>query len=537
MEENYYLRRAKLADREMIFMWSNETECRKNSLNTSYITFDEHVKWFENKMQSKDCFLYIFYFKNTPLGQIRVDIKKDVGIISFSIDYHYRGQGLGKKILELIEEVPEVKNRVNILQGIVKYGNLASMRSFHSLYYDVLEKEDYMEFSKNLNKSIVMENNNQVKYNIPYGTQCIEEDDIQAVVEVLKSDYLTTGPKVKEFEQKVADYVGAKYAVAVSNGTAALHAACYAAGISENDEVITTPMTFAATANSVLYCGGTPVFADIKADTYNIDPKEIQKKITNKTKAIIPVHFTGQPCEMDEINRIAKENNLIVIEDAAHALGANYRNKKVGNISDMTIFSFHPVKHITTGEGGMITTNQKNLYEKLLLFRSHGITRNKDMMSKYEGEWYYQQLDLGFNYRMTDIQSALGCSQMKKLEKFIERRKEVAKRYVDAFQNYPEIKLPYQMDGCENSWHLFIIQVENRKKVFDKLRSVGIYVNVNYIPVYHHPYYQMNGYDKVCCKNAEELYEKCISLPMYPKLTFEEQDYVIEQVIKAVREC
>lgn len=537
MEENYYLRRANLADREMLFMWVNEENCRKYSLNTSYITYEEHVKWFENKMQSNDCFLYIFYAKNTPLGQIRVDIKDNIGVISFSIDYHYRGQGLGKKVLELIEDVPEVKSRLNILKGIVKYENIASKRSFDSLHYVVLEKEDCMEFSKNIEKSIRKDSNNKVEYNIPYGTQWIEEDDIQAVIEVLKSDYLTTGPKVREFEQKVADYVGAKYAVAVSNGTAALHAACFAAGITEKDDVITTPMTFAATANSVLYCGGKPVFADIKADTYNIDPKKIQEKITNKTKAIIPVHFTGQPCEMDEINRIAKQNKLIVIEDAAHALGAKYRSEKVGNISDMTIFSFHPVKHITTGEGGMITTNQKDFYEKLLLFRSHGITRNKDMMSKYEGDWYYQQIDLGFNYRMTDIQSALGCSQMKKIERFIERRQEIARRYVDAFQNHPEIKLPYQLDGCENSWHLFIIQVENRKKIFDTLRSAGIYVNVNYIPVYHHPYYQKNGYEEVYCKNAEELYNNCISLPMYPKLTAKEQDYVIEQVLKAVREC
>lgn len=536
MEENYYLRLAKLEDRDMLFIWSNEVECRKNSLNTSSITYDEHVKWFYNKMNSKDSYIYIFYNMNTPLGQIRIDINDNIGIISFSIDYHYRGQGLGKRILKLIEDVSEIKKRVRVLKGIVKFGNMASRRAFESLQYDILEKEDYMEFSKNINKNLENNINIKIEHNIPYGTQWIDEDDIQAVIEVLKSDYLTTGPKVTEFEQKVADYVGVKYAVAVSNGTAALHAACFAAGITENDEVVTTPMTFAATSNSVLYCGGKPVFADIKADTYNIDPDEIQKKITSKTKAIIPVHFTGQPCEMDEICRIAKESNLIVIEDAAHALGAKYHNKKIGGIADMTIFSFHPVKHITTGEGGMITTNQKDLYEKLLLFRSHGITRNKDMMSKFDGDWYYQQLDLGFNYRMTDIQSALGCSQMNKIEKFVKRRQEIARRYEIAFSDCTEIKLPFQMDGCENSYHLFIIQVENRKMIFDELRSVGILANVNYIPVYYHPYYQMHGYDKVRCKNAEELYDKCISLPMYPKMTDEEQDYVIEQVKKAVKD-
>lgn len=248
---------------------------------------------------------------------------------------------------------------------------------------------------------------------IPYGRQTIEEDDIQAVVDVLKSDYLTTGPKIAEFEKAVADYVGAKYAVAISNDTAALHAACHAAGIGEGDEVITTPITFAASSNCVLYCGGTPVFADIDPKTYNIDQEDIKRKITPRTKAIIPVHLAGQPCDMDAIHEIAKEHNLIVIEDAAHALGSEYKGKKIGGLSDMTTFSFHPVKPITTGEGGMIVTNSEELYKKLVLFRSHGITRDTSLMTRNEGPWFYQQLDLGYNYRMTDIQCALGCSQMK----------------------------------------------------------------------------------------------------------------------------
>lgn len=367
---------------------------------------------------------------------------------------------------------------------------------------------------------------------IPYGRQWIEEDDIQAVIEVLKSDYLTTGPKVQEFEKTVAEYVGAKYAVAVSNGTAALHAACFAAGIKSGDEVITTSITFAASSNCVLYCGGKPVFADIEADTYNIDPNDMIRKITNKTKAIIPVHFAGQPCNMDRINEIAKQYNLIVIEDAAHALGADYKGKKIGSISDMTIFSFHPVKHITTGEGGMITTNDKDLYDKLILFRTHGITRDSEFMTHNEGAWYYEQLDLGFNYRITDIQCALGISQMKKLDKFVTRRKEIANKYNQAFKNIQNIILPKQSNNCNSSWHLYVIQILNkdRKQVFDKLRQLGIGVNVHYIPVYKHPYYQNNGYSRTACANAENYYKHAISIPIFPKMTDEEVDYVVNEI-------
>lgn len=370
---------------------------------------------------------------------------------------------------------------------------------------------------------------------IPYGKQTIDDDDIKAVVEVLKSDFITTGPKIDEFERKVADYVGARYAVAIANGTAALHAACFAAGIGDGDEVITTPITFAASANCTLYCGAKPVFADIDKESYNISLADIKEKITEKTKSIIAVHFTGQPCEMDEIHKIAKENNLIVIEDAAHALGADYKGKKIGSLSDMTTFSFHPVKHITTGEGGMIVTNDEKFYERLKLFRTHGITREEKYLSKNDGPWYYEQIDLGYNYRITDIQCALGVSQMDKLDGFVAKRRTLVERYNKAFENISEIVTPKQVDGCNNSYHLYVIQVNNRLDVFNKLRAAGIGVNVHYIPVYKHPYYQKNGYDKVYCPNAEDYYEHCISLPLYPKLTIEEQDYVIDKVIDAVK--
>lgn len=365
---------------------------------------------------------------------------------------------------------------------------------------------------------------------IPYGKQTIDQDDIQAVVDVLQSDFLTTGPKIAEFEQTVADYVGAKYAVAISNGTSALHAACFAAGIGPGDEVITTPLTFAASANCVLYCGGTPVFADVDPKTYNIDPEDIQRKITDRTKAIIAVHLAGQPCDMDAIHSIAREHGLIVIEDGAHALGSVYKGKKVGSMSDMTTFSFHPVKPITTGEGGMIVTDNEDFYKKMILFRSHGITRDDSMMTRNDGPWFYQQFDLGYNYRITDIQCALGCSQMKKLDRFLARRKEIVARYNEAFADCDNIITPYQLSDTESGWHLYIVQVKkcDRRQVFENMREKGIGVNVHYIPVYMHPYYQEHGYENVHCANAEEIYSHIISLPLYPGLTSEQQDYVID---------
>ena len=365
---------------------------------------------------------------------------------------------------------------------------------------------------------------------IPYGKQTIEQDDIQAVVDVLKSDFLTTGPKIAEFEQTVADYVGAKYAVAISNGTSALHAACFAAGIEPGDEVITTPLTFAASANCVLYCGGTPVFADVDPKTYNIDPEDIQRKITDRTKAIIAVHLAGQPCDMDAIHSIAREHGLIVIEDGAHALGSVYKGKKVGSMSDMTTFSFHPVKPITTGEGGMIVTDNEDFYKKMILFRSHGITRDDSMMTRNDGPWFYQQFNLGYNYRITDIQCALGCSQMKKLDRFLARRKEIVARYNEALADCDNIITPYQLSDTESGWHLYIVQVKkcDRRQVFENMRENGIGVNVHYIPVYMHPYYQEHGYENVHCANAEEIYSHIISLPLYPGLTSEQQDYVID---------
>lgn len=375
---------------------------------------------------------------------------------------------------------------------------------------------------------------------LPYGKQSIDDQDIQAVVDVLKSDYLTTGPAIAHFEQKVADYIGAKYAVAFSNGSAALHGACFAAGVGSGDEVITTPMTFAASANCVLYQGGTVVFADIDEQTYNINPAEIEKKITSKTKAIIPVDFTGQPANLSEVNRLAKKHNLVVIEDAAHAIGARYNGCRVGSISDMTMFSFHPVKHLTTGEGGMITTDNKEYYEKLIQFRTHGITRDPDKLVKSEGPWYYEMQFLGYNYRMTDIQAALGISQMDKLDKFIDRRKEIVAQYNEAFQSMISLSIPYQDPNTESSWHLYIIRLHldqlsvDRRVIFEALQQQNIGVNVHYIPVHLQPYYQELGYEKGTLPKAEKLYEEIITLPLFPEMNNQDVRDVIETVKRTI---
>ncbi|KWX74771.1 UDP-4-amino-4,6-dideoxy-N-acetyl-beta-L-altrosamine transaminase [Paenibacillus jilunlii] len=375
---------------------------------------------------------------------------------------------------------------------------------------------------------------------LPYGKQVIDEMDIQSVIEVLQSDFITSGPAIEQFESEMAKFTGAKYAVTFSSGTAALHGACHAAGIGEGDEVITTPMTFAASANCVLYQGGKPVFVDIDPLTYNLDPKLVKENITEKTKAIIPVHFTGQPAQLDEITTIARENNLVVIEDAAHALGAKYKNKSIGSISDMTMFSFHPVKHITTGEGGMITTNKEELYKKLLQFRTHGITREQQLLRENHGPWYYEMQFLGFNYRITDIQASLGISQLKKIERFIEKRKQLAGFYTKELSSIEEIILPHQLSDVDSSWHLYILRLQlskltaGRKEIFQALQKENIGVNVHYIPVYLHPYYKSLGFHKGICPVAESCYEEFISLPLFAGMDHRDALDVVEAVKKVI---
>jgi len=378
---------------------------------------------------------------------------------------------------------------------------------------------------------------------IPYGRQSVSEEDIQAVVEVLRSDWLTQGPAVEQFERAVAEYCGAKYAVAVANGTAALHLAALAAGFGAGDEVITSPITFVASANCIVYAGATPVFADIDAQTYCIDPLQIKSKVTHQTKGLIPVHFTGQPCDMAAIKAIAEEHRLVVIEDAAHAIGASYeadgQTYQVGCCahSDMTIFSFHPVKHMTTGEGGMITTNNPELYEKLCLLRTHGITKDPDKLTRNDGPWYYEQQQLGFNYRITDLQCALGLSQLKRLDSFVERRRQIAELYNKAFASSDELIVPAQKSTAHSSWHLYMLRLRslNRKRVFETLREAGLGVNVHYIPVHLQPYYQQTfGFREGDFPKAEACYQGAITLPLYAAMSDEDVETVIKTVLASV---
>ncbi|MCM1185930.1 MAG: UDP-4-amino-4,6-dideoxy-N-acetyl-beta-L-altrosamine transaminase [Lachnoclostridium sp.] len=375
-----------------------------------------------------------------------------------------------------------------------------------------------------------------------YGRQCIEQDDVDAVTATLLSDYITCGPKVTELEQALCEETGAKYAVVVSNGTAALHLAALAAGFKEGDEVIVSSITFAASANCVLYCGAKPVFADINPQTYNIDPASVRSLITPKTKGIVAVDFTGQAVELDEIRAICREHNLILIEDAAHAIGTKYKGQPVGSIADMTCFSFHPVKTITAGEGGAITTNDSRLYHKLIRLRTHGITRNQEEMEHpTDAKWYNEQMELGYNYRMTDFQAALLLSQLRKLSRFSARRRELVQKYDKAFAEMPEIVVQKEIPESDTTRHLYILRLKpelltcDRRQFFDALYAENICPQVHYMPVYYHSYYEKLGYRRGICPNAEKYYEEVMSIPLYPSLTEEEAQDVISAVKKVVQ--
>ncbi len=374
-----------------------------------------------------------------------------------------------------------------------------------------------------------------------YGHQYIDDADVKAVTDVLVSDYLTCGPKVTELEQRLCKLTGAKYAVACSNGTAALHIAAFAAGVMEGDELITTPITFAASANCALYCGAKPVFADINPKTYNIDPNCVKAKLTDKTKAVVAVDFTGQAADLKPLLEMCHERGIVLIEDAAHSIGTQYDGKFVGNIADMTTFSFHPVKTVTGGEGGAVLTNSEELYRKLVLYRAHGITREADLLENLShGGWYYEQIDLGFNYRMTDIQCALVISQLDKLEMFAKRRSEIVQRYNEAFSKLPELFVQEEIPESDSVRHLYILRIKpelltiDRRGFFEALAAENICCNVHYIPVYWHPHYQRLGYERGLCPNAEKLYEEMMSLPLYYAMTDKDVDDVIAAVEKLV---
>lgn len=380
---------------------------------------------------------------------------------------------------------------------------------------------------------------------LPYGRQSLDDDDIQAVVEVLKSDWLTTGPKVAEFEEAFAEWVGARFAVSFSSGTAALHGAAFAAGLGPGDEAITTPMTFCATANCILYQGATPVFADVCDDTLNIDPQEVSRRFSPRTKAIIAADYAGHPAALDELRQIAidKPNGALLIEDACHALGAEYHGKRIGSIADMTVFSFHPVKHLTTGEGGMVTTNDPRLAETLGRFRNHGIS-SEARQRQESGQWFYEMVLLGFNYRLTDIGCALGLSQLERLEGNLARRREIAAQYTRAFRDLPgvdlAVRVPTVREGVIPAWHLYPIRLNleslsaGRGEIFRALRAENIGVGVHYIPVHRHPYYRERfpaTSGEANCPVAEKAYERLISLPMFHSMAAKD----VEDVIRALR--
>lgn len=376
---------------------------------------------------------------------------------------------------------------------------------------------------------------------LSYGRQFIDDADIQAVTNTLKSDYLTCGPRITELEKKLCAITGARYCVAVSNGTAALHIAALAAGIGPEDEVITTPITFAASANCALYCGARPVFADINPDTYNIDPASIRAHITPRTKAVVAVDFTGQAVELDEIRAICQEHHLTLIEDAAHSIGTRYKGRPIGSIADMTTFSFHPVKTVTAGEGGAVTTNSRELYDRLVLLHAHGITRDRSQMRHpTDDPWYNEQVYYGYNYRMTEIQAALLISQLDKLEQFSRRRKEIVARYDAAFSQIPQLQVQREIPESDTTRHLYILRLRSdrlnctRREFFDAMAAEGICSQVHYLPVYWHSYYESLGYEKGLCPEAERYYQDVMSLPLYYSLTDQDVEDVIHIVQKLV---
>jgi perosamine synthetase len=386
-----------------------------------------------------------------------------------------------------------------------------------------------------------------VKRTLPYGRQWIDDDDVEAVVAALRSDWLTTGPRVEEFEAAFAAKIGARFAVAVSSGTAALHLACLAAGVGPGEVVVSTPNTFAASVNCALYCGARPAFVDIDPATLNLDPGALARLLADRRgegrpRAVIPVHFAGQPCAMEEISAAARAVGMAIIEDGCHALGASWRDRdgrwqSVGNCShsDMVAFSFHPVKHMTTAEGGAIATNRQDLHERLKQLRNHGINRDASKLSRSEGPWYYEIRELGFNYRLSDLQCALGVSQLRKLDSWVARRRELAALYDRRLAGIEGVKLPTQREDTRSSYHLYVMQVPQRGQVFKLLHEHGVKVQVHYLPVHLHPFYQERfGFRRGDFPRTEAYYEGAMSLPLFPQMNDDDVEYVVEALRAAL---
>ncbi|MEA2552214.1 MAG: hypothetical protein QOJ65_390 [Fimbriimonadaceae bacterium] len=371
---------------------------------------------------------------------------------------------------------------------------------------------------------------------LPYGRQSIDQDDVQAVVDVLTSDFLTTGPKVEEFEKALCAYTGSRYASAVNSGTSALHAAYFAAGLEPGDEIVTSPITFAATANAALYLGAKVTFVDVNPETALIDPGLAAEAVTERTRLVVPIDFAGHPADYDALNTGSKPP--LVVADAAHSLGATYKGRKVGTLADVTALSMHPVKPITTAEGGVVLTSDDEGAQRAAEFRTHGITRDPSRLSRDEGPWYYEQQALGYNYRLTDLQCALGIAQMKKIDRFLARRRQIAAKYTEAL-GHTAVGLPREAPDVESGWHLYIVRVpeaSRRRAFFERLQALGLGVQVHYIPVYWHPYYESLGYKRGLCPNAEDFYSRCVSLPIFPKMTDDDVNSSIQRVLQAVKD-
>lgn len=373
---------------------------------------------------------------------------------------------------------------------------------------------------------------------LPYGRQSIDEDDVRAVVDVLRGDYLTTGPAIGAFEAGLTAATGARRAVVMNSGTSALHAMYFAAGLRGGDEIVTSPLTFAATANAALYLGASVRFADVRPETGNIDPASVDALITDRTRIIVAIDYTGLPADYDELQQVADAHGLTLVADAAHSLGATYHGRPVGTLARASALSFHPVKPITTAEGGAVVTDDNDLADRAARFRTHGITRDPALMEGDEGPWYYEMVDLGFNYRMTDLQAALGLSQLRHLSGFLERRRAIAARYAEALGDVSALTLPAAPTGIVPGWHLYVVRVAGdpgrRRPFFERLRALGLGVQVHYIPVYWHPYYRDLGFARGTCPGAEDFYSRAVSLPIFTRMTDRDVDTVIAAVRRAV---
>ncbi len=511
-------REIRAQDAEVLFKWRNEESVRAVSVTKEPLDWSDHVSWVTSIAARVDETHLLFELENVPIGRVSVGANAEVSII---IDPGFRGKGYGVFMLhKCLSVVRETRMSVSNVKALISPDNIVSKKLF--------EKAGFVFVGEEQRKGTFFLVFTRWLHVIPYGKQDIADDDVSVVARALKNSLLTTGPEVLAFEQQLARMFGSCFAVVCSSGTAALHLACMAVGLSAGDELITSPLTFAASANCALYCGARPVFVDVNSSGL-MDDRLIAEKLSARTKVVLPVHYAGQACDMEAIYKIAVQHGIRVIEDGCHSPKAKYGNGIVGDCkySDMCCFSLHPVKHFTTAEGGFVTTNCAILYEKLKRLRSHGMTKDPSHLSKLsEGSWYYEIPEVGYNYRLPDVLCALGQSQLQKLDGFILARQKIANEYLNSLAGLP-LQMPRVLEGRTHVYHLFVILVEDgltRRKLFDFLNSVNVATQVHYVPVYWHPCY---GSAHAPCKMAENFYQRCLSIPIFPSLSHNQQQYVI----------